>query len=332
MKKQTFTLRERYLRSGSALRGAYGPSGPVLLGVVLLILFLAGCAEKVPGTSRPGTPEPMKRTAPENILVSPAWVAENSEEVVVLDYARSMDDFRQGHIPGAAWVARAVTVTNVDGIDGMLPDPEIVAMDLEEAGVRHDTPVVVYDSGNGLWASRLFWALEYLGHEQVHLLDGGIAAWTSSGHELSSEITAPALGSFEARIREQLLADEALVFENHGNSDFTVLDARSPDEFSGADVRAARGGHIPNSTNIDWVHNLGDDGTFLSVSELSELYEQTLDGRDGPRVTLCQTGIRGAHTYVALRVLGEEDVRLYDGSWAEWGNNADAPIAAGSAP
>ncbi|MCA1755193.1 MAG: sulfurtransferase [Spirochaeta sp.] len=244
-----------------------------------------------------------------------------------------MDDFRQGHISGAAWVAREVTVTNVDGVGGMLPDPEFVAMDLEEAGVRHNTPIVVYDSGNGLWASRLFWALEYLGHEQVHLLDGGLPAWNSAGYELSTEIAAPARGEFEPRVREHLIADEAFVLENHGNQDFTVLDARSPDEFSGADVRAARGGHIPNATNIDWVRNRGDNGrSFLSVAELSEVYEQTLDGRNGPRVTLCQTGIRGAHTYVALRILGEEDVRLYDGSWAEWGNNADAPIAVGSTP
>ncbi len=303
----------------------------VFLGVGLLVAFLAACSA-AGGPSAQANLEPMARTAPDNILVSPDWVAERAGDVVVIDYARSMDDFRQGHIPGAAWVARAVTVTNVDGVDGVLPSVETVAMDLEEAGVRHDTPVVVYDSGNSLWASRLFWALEYLGHEQVHLLDGGLAAWESAGYELSTEIAAPARGDFDPRVREQLIADEAFVLENHGNQDFTVLDARSPDEFSGADVRAARGGHIPNSANIDWVRNLGDDGSFLTVAELSELYQQTLDGRDGPRVTLCQTGIRGAHTYVALRVLGEEDVRLYDGSWAEWGNNPDAPIAAGSTP
>ena len=331
MKEQVFTSRERYRGRDTALRGASGMSGTALLGVVLLVLFLIGCAEGT-GTSGQAALEPMNRTAPEDILVSPAWVAERAGEVVVLDYARSMDDFRQGHVPGAAWLARAVTVTNVEGVDGMLPDPATVAMDLEEAGVRHDTPVVVYDSGNGLWASRLFWALEYLGHEQVHLLDGGITAWTASGRELSTEIAVPERGEFDPRVRENLVADEAFVFENHGNSDFTVLDARSPDEFSGADVRAARGGHIPDSVNIDWVRNLGDAGTFLSVAELSELYQQTLEGRDGPRVTLCQTGIRGAHTYVALRVLGEEDVRLYDGSWAQWGNNPDAPIAVGSTP
>lgn len=271
--------------------------------------------------------EEIVRTAPEEILVSPEWVQENADEVTILDVGRDSDAFAEGHIPGAAFVDRVVVWDTVDGIDGMLPDPDIVAADLAEAGVSNDRPVVVYDGGNGLWASRFFWAIEYLGHEQVHLLDGGIGAWSDSGLELSETIEVPERGDFVAEVRPRLIADKEFVLEQHENESFAILDTRSQAEFTGEDVRSARGGHIPGSLNIDWTNNLSDADHFRPFEELAELYGDALEGRDGPAVTLCQTGVRGAHTYVVLRVLGEEDVRVYDGSWAEWGNDETAPIS-----
>ena len=270
------------------------------------------------------------RTAPEDILVSPAWVRDNAGNITILDVGRDGDAFAEGHIPGAAYVDRVVVWDRANGIDGMLPDPEVVAADLAESGVSNDRPVVVYDGGNGLWASRFFWALEYLGHEHVHLLDGGIAAWNESGFSLTDEINVPDRGDFVADVRPQLIADKEFILEQHGNENFAVLDARSEAEYSGQDVRAARGGHIPGSVNIDWVNNLSESNRFRPFEELAGLYGDVLEGHDGPAVTLCQTGVRGAHTYVVLRVLGEEDVRVYDGSWAEWGNDENAPVSGGA--
>ncbi len=298
---------------------------PVTIAAAVIVVIGAAVAVAY-GAGVVGGPQ-ITRTVPEEILVDPEWVAERADQVTILDYNGNFDLFAEGHIPGAAFVAREVVWDTVDGIDGMLPDPELVAADLEEAGVSNDRPVVVYDQGNGLWASRLFWALEYLGHEQVHVLDGGLKAWQEAGHEVSIEIATPERGKFELNLRPELIADKEYVLDQLDNEQLTVLDTRSPDEFAGTDVRAERGGHIPNSLNIDWVNNVGEDERFKPIAELAELYQEVIDGEHGGEaVTLCQTGVRGAHTYLVLRVLGEEQVRVYDGSWAEWGNDPEAPV------
>ena len=314
-------------RSRRALRA---PRSAALAGIVALLIAVPVMAF-AGGQGEPATAESAVEglTPPDEILVGPDWVAERSDEIVLIDYARERSAFNEGHIPGAAYLPREVTWDTVDGLSGMLPSPETVAADLSEAGVSHDTPVVVYDAGNGLWASRLFWALEYLGHTDVHLLDGGVVAWQQAGYELTGEVTVPERTDFEPRLRDELLADQQYVLEHIENEDFALIDARSPAEYTGDRKRSERNGHIPGAVNVNWTTNLPDTdgGSFLPVAELTSIYEDALAGTDGPAVTLCQTGVRGAHTYVALRVLGHENPRLYDGSWEEWGNDPDTPIA-----
>ena len=113
-----------------------------------------------------------------------------------------------------------------------------------------------------------------------------------------------------------------------------VLDARSSAEYSGRDVRADRGGHIPGAINVDWVLNLEDlaTGNFLQSRDLAEMYDTLGISRDKTVVTLCQTGVRAAHAYFALRLADFSLVSLYDGSWAEWGNSEDTPVVEGSNP
>ncbi|TVR60316.1 MAG: sulfurtransferase [Spirochaetaceae bacterium] len=292
-----------------------------------VLAIAATLVVSVSASGRQETARGIERTPADAILVTPEWLSENAGSVTVLDTRGSLSAFTEGHIPGAAFVAREVTWDTVDGIAGNLPSPEIVAADLEDVGVRDDRPVVVYDAGNGLWASRVFWALEYLGHTQVHLLDGGLAAWTAAGYDVTTEVTVPERGNFAANVRPSLIATTEELLEELGNDTLAVLDARSPGEYAGTDVRSARGGHIPGSINVDWVNNIGDGTSFKTTTALAALYDEALSGRNGPAVALCQTGVRGAHTYVALRVLGHEDVRVYDGSWEEWGNRTDVPVA-----
>lgn len=295
----------------------------------VLILSLSAVVLVAAGTIialRAITPQYPDRTPSNEILVDAQWLEDNLDSVVILDSARSNDDFLNGHIPGAALVGRSTTWDTVEGIAGMLPDPEVVAQDLADAGVSNDTPVVVYDAGNGLWASRLFWALEYLGHSNVHLLDGGFASWQEAGKEVATTPQVPQRGDFTANPQPLLIADKDYLIENLGNEQLAILDTRSPDEYTGVDVRAERGGHIPTSINIEWTQNLNQAGSFKTFSELADLYESAISGETGPAVTLCQTGVRGAHTYVVLRTLGHNQARVYDGSWAEWGNDPGTPI------
>lgn len=299
------------------------------LVAALAALFLLGPAAAFAGGQGESASPTEGLTPPDEILVSPEWVSERSDEVVIIDYARDREAFNEGHIAGAAYVPREVAWDEVNGVNGMLPAPETVAADLSEAGVSHDTPVVVYDSGNGLWASRLFWALEYLGHTDVHLLDGGVVAWQQAGYELTGDVTVPERTDFQPQLREGLLVKQDYLLENLDNEEFAIIDTRSPEEYTGEEQRSARNGHIPGAVNINWVANLpeGEGSSFRPVEQLASTYEDILENKDGTAVTLCQTGVRGAHTYVALRVLGYEDARLYDGSWEEWGNDSDSPIA-----
>jgi thiosulfate/3-mercaptopyruvate sulfurtransferase len=211
----------------------------------------------------------------------------------------------------------------------MLPPADEVVEKLESVGVSNSSTVVVYDSGSGLWATRLFWALEYLGHRDVKVMDQGLPGWVASGGELSSNTEAVQQGSFTRALQPDRLATKDWILENLADEgEVTFLDTRSPKEHSGEDVRSARGGTIPGAVNINWILNVTDDEqrAFLPAGELAEMYDSADVVKDDTVVTYCQTGVRAAHTYFALRLAGYEKVRLYDGSWAEWGNDENTPI------
>ncbi len=267
------------------------------------------------------------------LLVETRWLAENSSspKLRLIDYGRTAQAYQAGHIPGAVFVDRKTVSDKVDGIPGMLPAVESVVETLEKAGIGSDNTVVIYDSAGGLWASRLFWALEYLGHRDVHLLNGGWTQWVRERREVQREASVVPRGSLTVELQPGSLATKAWILENLRNPGGRVVDARSPKEYTGEDAQARRGGHIPRAINVNWVSNLANDDskTFLPKDELAEMYDSLEVSKDKVVITHCQTGVRGAHTYFVLRLLGYPDVRLYDGSWAEWGNAQDTPIVQG---
>lgn len=287
---------------------------------ILAVWLLSIAALSLYGTSKQEYPLLLDSITLEEAL--------QKEDIVLVDIGRKPEDFETGHIPGAVYFSREKIWTEVDGVKGMFPGVEEAVAALEEAGISNDSTVVVYDGNGELWASRLFWTLEYLGHDKVHLLDGGIQGWTDAGLELSSEINLPSRGSFTAEVQPELLVSSSQLVDSLGQEDLVVVDTRSAGEYNGSDVRAARGGHIPGAVHIEWVQNVSDDSSkyFLSAEELGELYSVNGVVSDKSVVTLCQTGVRGAHTYFVLRNLGYEDVALYDGSWADWGNDSSLPV------
>ena len=262
------------------------------------------------------------------LLVDSDWLGDNlgKEGLVVVDFGTAKQAYQAGHIPGAVFVERSAAYATVNQVSGMLPRPEAAVEHFEKAGISNKSRVVIYDATGGLWASRLFWALEYFGHEKVHILDGGYPAWSAEEREISTDTPAVQRGNFKLEIRDDLVADTAFILENLENAAVQVVDARSPGEYSGGDVRAARGGHIPGAVNLDWGLNLDDNRQFLSLQELAEVYDSADISKDKTQITHCQTGVRGAHTYFVLRYLGYKDVRLYDESWVVWGNSTTTPI------
>lgn len=264
------------------------------------------------------------------LLVSTEWLAENLDrpDLRIVDVARPTLEYRSAHIPGAVHVDRSVFFQEVNGVPGMMPDAESTARKLAQAGIGTEHVVVIYDAANALWSTRLFWTLEYLGHTNVHVLDGGWNKWAAEDRQTRNGVSGAPPAQFRVNVREELLATKSWVLEHFDDEAVQVVDTRSRGEYTGRNVRAKRGGHIPGSVHAEWVLNVEDRdyGTFLPEQELREMYDTIGVTENVQAVTFCQTGVRGAHTYFALRLLGYENVRLYDGSWAEWGNDANTPI------
>ena len=193
-------------------------------------------------------------------------------------------------------------------------------------GVTPDRPVVVYEEDSGLRAARMFWFLEYLGHPNVRVLDGGVRAWKAEGLPVTTETVTPVASTWHGTPDPSKLATWLQVYERLGKPETAIIDTRSDEEYRAELVRAKRGGAIPGAVHLEWKRNLTPDGRFKSADELRALYLDAGVTSDREVVTYCQGGYRAAHAYLALRILGYPHVRNYTGSWKEWGDREDLPI------
>lgn len=248
-----------------------------------------------------------------------------SDPPLLLD-ARPAHEFARGQIAGAAHLD-LWGISLIDTSDAPLRAfAWMIGHLFSLRGVRPDRPVVVYERDSGIRAARLFWWLEYLGHPDVRVLDGGVDAWTRAGHPLSTEPAAPVASDWHGAPLPDRIATWQDVLQRIGRTDTTIVDTRSDDEYYGRVVRASRGGAIPGAVHLEWTENLAPDGRFKSVDELRTMYHRIGVSRDREVVTYCQGGYRAAHTYLALRQLGFPRVRTYTGSWKEWGDREDLPV------
>jgi thiosulfate/3-mercaptopyruvate sulfurtransferase len=276
--------------------------------------------------------------APGYRLVSAAWLADHLEDpnVVVIDL-RSAEDYEAGHIPGAVNLNANTAFNREDesGVPGQIGLPEQVAASLGSAGVTPDTTVVFYDGTNSLWAARALWVLDVYGHANVRILDGAWGTWEADGHPVSTE--APTVTAtdyvFTATPNLEIIAGLDELVAAIDDPEALVCDVRSAEEYSGRDVRAAQGGHVPGAVNEDWRQAVNDRGEFHPASDLQGIYENSVLVGDTNKTVYvyCQTGVRAAHTWFVLHdLLGLERVKNYDGSWVEYGNRDDVEIARGS--
>jgi len=240
---------------------------------------------------------------------------------LILIDARSFQEYSKGHITDAVsldlfsfhWID-----TSQDGISSF---NEQFAKIFSRVGISEGKKVIFYDNTSGMLAARGVWLLEYFSHQNVSMLDGGFTKWKNEGRAWTPIPTANKPTNFTVKPNPKVLAGFEYVSDNLGK--ITILDARSKAEFEGKLVRAARGGHIPTSTNIDYTENISKDGTLKNNDELSKLYQMP---KDAEIITYCQGAYRAANTFLALKKIGFTDVKVYLGSWGEWGNKLELPI------
>lgn len=265
------------------------------------------------------------------LILEPAELEQHlhSNEVLVVDVCKA-GIYQHQHIPGAVHLDYRRLTASQPPVMGLLPDEQHLSTLLASIGLRPDQHVVAYDEEGGGKASRLLWTLDVVGHSRFSLLNGGLQAWIKEGHATDNNPVSVTPGEYPVTIQAAVQADRRYILSHLQDPETTLLDARSPAEYNGTDVRARRGGHIPGAVNIEWTraidqqHNL----RLRREDELRGLYEQAGVTPDKEVITYCHTHHRSAHTYIALKSLGYPRVKGYPGSWSDWGNAEDTPVEA----
>ena len=251
-----------------------------------------------------------------------------ASDLLIIDVG-DRDVYEQERIPGAVHVDYLDIVSGIPPASGTLPPTCALQESFSAIGLTREKHVVAYDSeGNGR-ASRLLWTLDVLDHPGSSLLNGGFTSWKNEGYPVDYSPPSPvARSDYPVHINGKSQADKDYIISKIGDKGVELLDARSPMEYQGFDVRSLRGGHIPGARNINWLDTIDSErnNRFKSKSELLEMLHSQGITPDKEIITYCQTHHRSSHSYAMLKSLGYGRIRGYAGSWSEWGNASDTPV------
>jgi thiosulfate/3-mercaptopyruvate sulfurtransferase len=297
--------------------------------VVCVALALAAASPALLSSQQPA-PGAAAPAVQEQLLVSADWLAARLQDpsVVVLHVGRERADYDAGHLPGARFVPLTSIIVERDGVPNELPEVEVLREAFEAAGVSDASHVVVYGDLGGLAAGRAFFTLDFLGHERVSLLDGGLERWRAEERPLATEAPRVARGTFTPRPRPDRVVDAAWVRERLGNPGYALIDARPTPQFTGEDATGLRPGHIPGARNIFWRTALVSeaDPRLHDVATLRAMFAEAGAAPGRTVVTYCRTGMQASHAYFVARYLGH-DVVMYDGSYIDWSRRDELPVA-----
>lgn len=249
-----------------------------------------------------------------------------SDDIILIDARAEVSD---SIIPGSVHFPAVSELTDPEHpVASFLIGPEIFQEKMRSIGLNNNSRVVIYDAGNSLASARLFYALDYYGFSNASLVNGGIEGWLNAGYSVQNMHHSAEPGTFRFDVQEAKSCDITYVMEAANDPNKIIFDARSEDEYTGTDVRAERGGHIPNAVNLEWSRVLQPEGTpyFLPAQEIQDIYSSLGITPDKEVIPHCHTNVRGSHAYFTLRLMGYDSVRPYEGSWAEYGNFEGAAV------
>lgn len=238
--------------------------------------------------------------------------------------------YNRAHIPGAINIFYQ-SLTNLEerkktGYPLNVKDAERIFSD---AGIDKNTQVIVYDEGDGVFASGVWFVLRFFGHKNVQALDGGFRKWMAEGRPATQSVPKMGKRQFIASPQAKMIATKDWVIENRNRSDIVILDTRSVKEYIGEDIRqgASRGGHIPGAVHLEWVHITGAVNSFKPPEEIEKILKNKKITKDTTVITYCHSGIgRSTKLALALKLLGYDRVLEYTGSWEEWSSDPRLPV------
>jgi len=273
-------------------------------------------------------------------LVSTEWLADHLGEpgLTIVDSSWHMpasgrsgrQEYLQAHVPGARFLDIDEVSDRSNPAPHMLPSAGDFASAMEKIGVSSDDRIVVYDNSPIRTAARGWFMLRHFGVREVAILDGGFQKWTAEGRPVESGEPAPREARFNAPKRDDVIAKQQIL----SGIDLPILDARGPARFEGTEADPRPGvaaGHIPGALNLPFSAFYNEDGTFRGLDELRELFARV--GADASQgfVASCGSGVTASSILFAAHLLGNDESRLYDGSWSEWGADPATPKELGPA-
>lgn len=270
------------------------------------------------------------------VLVDTQWVAEHLEtpKIRIIEVSSDLSKYDSGHIPGAVGWSWGTDFQHPIRKD--LPDRNGMEALLARSGIENDTIIVVYGTRRNGYATFAFWLLKIYGHENVRVMNGNREKWIAEGRPLSTAMPSIASSVYHASEPDWTIrATRDQVLDSIGKPEHIFVDVRTPEEYHGElwdswkymAEASQRGGHIPGAVNIPWDMTLKEDGTYKPVDELRSLYTNHGVTSGKKVISYCIVGGRSNHTWFVLTyLLGYSNVRLYDGSWAEWSTLIGVPI------
>lgn len=257
------------------------------------------------------------------LLIDPAVLVDRLDKDAfrILDI-RNDEKYLSGHLPEAIQLWFPEVTVNLNGVPGFVAPPETVAEAMSTRGIDADTEVIVYGDTGAIWAARMFWVLEYHGHTNARILDGGFPFWNDSFLPLALGRVEAEAKTFQPEVQSQKRVDADWVLDHLDDPGVVFVDARETDTYNQ--------GHIPGAISKPWLDNIDwDTERFKAFDVLEQRFTESGIVKDRTVISYCQTGVLSAQNFFTFRLLGYPDVRLYDGSFADWSSNPDRPIESG---